>query len=189
MNYNLREMRLPETKLKIRYFREADTGFLRGMGVDREKLPSEEEWFQLLEEDFARPLEQRQFYYLIWEADEIPIGHCNVNKIVYGQQAHMHLHIWRPDHRGKGGATQLLKPSITHFFHRFQLNQLFCEPYALNPGPNKTLPKLGFQLIKSYETTPGWITFHQPVNLWELDRQTALRDESPETEDSPPDQD
>lgn len=29
------------------------------------------------------------------------------------------------------------------------------ELYALNAAPNKILPKTGFQLVKTYETTPG----------------------------------
>jgi hypothetical protein len=45
---------------------------------------------------------------------------------------------------------------------------LYCEPYALNPAPNKTLEKLGFKFLKTYTTIPGWINFEQEVNLWEL---------------------
>lgn len=174
MHYHVREMRLDEVNLMIRYFLDADHGFLNQMGVDPEKLPSESAWLELLQEDFARPMQQKEFYYLVWEADGVPFGHCNVNKIVFGKTAYMHLHIWNLRNRRSGCATQLLKPSIVHFFERFQLRELFCEPYALNPAPNKTLPKFGFQLIKSYETTPGWINFHQPVNLWVLERKTAV---------------
>lgn len=174
MNYRVREMQLDEVKLMVRYFLDADTGFLKGMGVDPAKLPSQSEWFELLQKDFARPIQKKQFYYLVWEADGVPFGHCNVNKIVFGQSAYMHLHIWTDGNRGRGCATQLLKPSIVHFFERLQLRELFCEPYALNPAPNKTLPKCGFRLSKNYETTPGWIAFHQPVNLWVLDRETPL---------------
>ena len=44
------------------------------------------------------------------------------------------------------------------------------EPYAQNPAPNRILSKVGFELIKTYDTTPGWISLHQTVNLWELSR-------------------
>jgi len=57
----------------------------------------------------------------------------------------------------------------------FELRELFCEPYALNPAPNEAQPRVGFHLVKSYETTPGWINFRQPVNLWVLNRETALK--------------
>ena len=174
VRYHVREMQQHEAKLMIRYFLTADLAFLNGMGVDPKKLPSELEWAELLKADFARPIQQRQFYYLVWEADGVAIGHCNINKIVFGEAAYMHLHIWDAGQRRKGCATQLLRPSITRFFEAFQLDKLFCEPYALNPGPNQTLPKLGFHLVRTYETTPGWIAFHQPVNLWVLEREAAL---------------
>jgi RimJ/RimL family protein N-acetyltransferase len=172
--YSFREMQLAETRSLIRYFINADLDSLHGMGVDPAKLPSEEDWFELLREDFARPLQQRHFYYVVWEIDGVPVGHCNINKIQFGEAAYMHLHIWTAEYRRVGCATRLLKPSIVHFFKCFQLRQLFCEPYALNLAPNKALPKTGFELVKTYETTPGWITFYQPVNLWVLDRETAL---------------
>lgn len=172
--YTFRELRLAETRSMVRYFLDADLDYLRGMGVDPAKMPSEDNWLALLEEDYSRPLEERQFYYVAWEADGVPVGHCNINKIVFGHSAYLHLHIWDAGHRRSGCATTLLTPSIQHFFERFELDQLFCEPYAENPAPNKALPKAGFTLVKSYETTPGWITFHQPVNLWVLDRETAL---------------
>jgi RimJ/RimL family protein N-acetyltransferase len=175
MRSHVREMQLDETRSMIRYFLEADHGFLNGMGVDPKKLPSESTWFELLQEDFARPIQQRQFYFLAWVVDGAPIGHCNINKIAFGQSAFMHLHVWNAAHRRGGCASQLLKPSVVHFFERFELRELFCEPYALNPAPNQALPKVGYRLVKSYETTPGWINFHQPVNLWVLDRETALK--------------
>ena len=39
--------------------------------------------------------------------------------------------------------------------------------------PNKTLPKVDFRLVKTHETTPGWISRQQPVNRWVLDREIA----------------
>ena len=87
----------------------------------------------------------------------------------------MHLHIWNAANRQSGCATQLLPQSIIQFFERFDLQELYCEPYARNPGPNRTLPQVGFRLFRTYETTPGWIAFHQPVNLWVLDRESAIK--------------
>lgn len=174
MRCRVREMTLDETRLMIRYFREADAGFLDGMGVDPAKLPSEAAWFSLMTEDFDRPVTQRDFYYLVWEVDEVPIGHCNINRIEFGESAFLHLHMWDAEKRHRGLGTNLVRESILQFFERFQLRELYCEPFARNDPPNRTLPKLGFQLVRTYETTPGWITFHQPVNRWVLDRETAL---------------
>lgn len=175
MDCQVREMKLEEANLMIDYFLGSDLRFLDGMGVDPDKLPSQSEWFELLRQDFAMPMQQRKFFYLVWDVEGSPIGHCNINRIVFGETAYMHLHIWNGSHRRSGVATRLLRQSITRFFEQFELERLYCEPYARNPAPNQTLPKHGFQLIKTYETTPGWIAYFQPVNLWELGRETVAR--------------
>ncbi|MEM7345033.1 MAG: GNAT family protein, partial [Chloroflexota bacterium] len=125
--------------------------------------------------DFEQPLAQKKFYYVLWELDQAPIGHSNINKIVYGQEAYMHLHLWHSQKRKGGHGTFFIQESINRYFELFHLQNLFCEPYALNPAPNKTLAKAGFELLKTYETTPGWINFNQPVNRWVLTKETWLQ--------------
>ena len=169
---SIKPMDLSEAKLMIDYFVSADEGFLKGMGADPAKLPQADEWFRILEEDFSRPFQTRQFYFVTWMADDKPIGHSNINKIIFGQEAFVHLHIWQSQHRRSGSAEFYLANSIAQYFELFKLRKLCCEPFIDNPAPNKVLPKLGFQLIRSYETTPGWINLHQRVNRWEFERPT-----------------
>lgn len=159
----------------IRYFWDAEPAYLEGMGVDPAKLPSADDWYDLLVNDFRQPLEQRQFFYVIWELDGVPAGHSNINKICYAEEAFMHLHLWQPKTRRQGLGQKLLAESISRYFHKFKLQRLLCEPYAFNRAPNKTLPKLGFELVKSYATIPGWINFHQQVNRWQLSREQWLQ--------------
>ena len=64
--------------------------------------------------------------------------------------------------------TQLVKMTLPYFFKNLQLKKLYCEAYALNLAPNKTLEKIGFTFIKKYTTTPGFLNFEQEVNKWEL---------------------
>ncbi|MCG8648265.1 MAG: GNAT family N-acetyltransferase, partial [Pirellulales bacterium] len=139
-------------------------------GVAPEKLPTAAHWQTTIAEDLARSLDQRQFFYLIWLLDDVAVGHSNLNKIVFGDHAFMHLHLWHPAARLRGHGTALLHQSIERYFEQFQLQQLYCEPYSLNQAPNRTLPKSGFHLVKNYHTTPGWINFPQRVNRWELSR-------------------
>ena len=80
----------------------------------------------------------------------------------------MHLHIWDADARKKGVGTELIKLTLPYFFENCKLRQLYCEPYALNTAPNKTLEKAGFVFVKEYVTTPGMLNFEQPVNRWEM---------------------
>lgn len=165
-NPHVREATLQDYPSIINYFLEAPVPFLRQMGADERKLPSYTNWLTLLTENHALRLEEKRFYYLIWELEGEAIGHSNINKIKFGEEAYMHLHLWENTSRQKGLGTLFVKKSLPHFFETFQLKRLCCEPYALNPAPNKTLENVGFSFIKQYETTPGWINFPQLVNNW-----------------------
>jgi RimJ/RimL family protein N-acetyltransferase len=154
----------------VEYFLTADEPFLRGMGVDPNKLPERGAWLDRLLSDLARPDEQKQTFYLGWDCDGNRVGHCNVNQLLYGDRAHVHLHLWDASARRAGLGTEFLRRSIRVFFQRFALQRLYCEPYAQNPAPNRVLTKAGFRFLERYRTTPGLINFEQEVNRYVLDR-------------------
>ena len=89
----------------------------------------------------------------------------------------MHLHLWNNNSRQKGWGTTFVIKTIPFYFEKFDLQKLYCEPYALNPAPNKTMERIGFKFVKTYRTIPGWLNFEQQVNLWEmtLEKFTSLR--------------
>lgn len=136
------------------------------MGVDLKKLPSRENLKSMLIGELNKALVKRMSYALIWECDGKAIGHCNVNQIEFGVSASMHLHLWKANIRQKGLGSTLVKQSLPYFFERLQLQRIYCEPYALNPAPNKTLAKIGFVWEKKYTTIPGSLNFEQEVNRW-----------------------
>lgn len=170
----VREIKRKDAESIVRYFHDAKPDFLQTMGVDRSKLPPVEEWVRAIHSDMDLPVEAKQFFYVIWLFDGKPIGHSNINKIVYGQEAYMHLHLWTEDKRHQGIGSSLVRLSLPYYFSNFKLNELFCEPNANNPAPNKTLERTGFELVKEYETTPGWLNFHQPVKRWRMSKNGFL---------------
>jgi len=167
-NLSVREIQESDIDLITQYWQGADSSFLHGMGADINKLPTKEQLSQMLSEQICQPYDKKQSYCIILTVNNKPIGHSNINKIVFGKEAYMHLHIWDAENRNKGYGEKLVKMALPHFFEKMYLKKLYCEPYSLNPSPNKTLAKIGFQFIKEYITTPGYINFEQPVNLWEL---------------------
>ena len=172
MNENIlsvREMLKADIDLIIQYWLNADNIFLKKLGVDVNKMPSKDEWVKMLSEQLGKLYKEKQSYCIIWLADDKPVGHSNVNKIVFGEEAYMHLHIWNNDIRKKGFGTAFIKKTLPYFFKNLQLKKIYCEPNALNNGPNKTLEKAGFKFVKNHITTPGWLNFEQPVNLWEIE--------------------
>ena len=170
MSVTIREMRKDEIHLMVSYFADSSAEFLRGMGADKSKITDKEEWINGLKLDFDKPVEKKEFYYLTWLFDDEPIGHSSINNIEFGKQATMHLHLWDSEKRMKGLGVDLIKQSIPVYFKKFDLEKLVCEPYSLNPAPNKVLKKLGFSFIKKYETIPGKICFRQFVNRYEITR-------------------
>ena len=165
---SVREIKEADIPIITKYWLSCDDTFLTGMGVDLAKMPEKEDWYAMLKEQLNQDYKEKKSYCMIWLVNEKPVGHCNVNKIIFGEEAFMHLHIWDTETRKKGVGSALIKLTLPYFFEHLQLKKLYCEPYALNPAPNKTLEKNGFVFVKEYVTTPGWLNFEQPVKLWEL---------------------
>ncbi len=159
MELSVREMKKNDIDLVVDYFIHADSEFLASMGADKSKLPDRGVWIKKLNHEFEKPCIDKTFYYIIWLLDDQPIGHSNINTIAFGHTATMHLHLWKNDIRKKGLGVTFLKKTIPFYFKNFQLEKLICEPYAMNVPPNRVLAKVGFEFIKKYETTPGWINF------------------------------
>ena len=157
----------------VEYFLTANEAFLRGMGVDPTKLPRREAWLERLLPDLRRPDRDKQTFYLGWDCDGVRVGHCNVNPLLHGQHACVHLHLWDAQARRAGLGTELLRLSIEIFFGRFALQRLYCEPYAHNAAPNRVLTKAGFRWLERYRTTPGLICFEQKVNRYVMVRPVA----------------
>jgi RimJ/RimL family protein N-acetyltransferase len=165
---SVREMTAADIEPLTQYWLQADKEFLKAMGVDTGKMPDKETWIKMLSEQLSQPYLQKKSYCIIWLMDDKPIGHSNVNKIVFDEEAYMHLHLWNSLTRKKGLGVQLVKMTLPYYFKNLGLKKLYCEPYALNPAPHKTLEKVGFRFVKEYVTTPGWLNFEQPVKLWEM---------------------
>ncbi|WP_118973337.1 GNAT family N-acetyltransferase [Taibaiella koreensis] len=165
---SVREIRKSDIPLITDYWLLSDPGLMTGMGVQLDKLPSREQWDDMLSTQLMQSYEEKQSYCMIWEIDGMPVGHCNVNKIRFGEEAYMHLHLWQATHRHRGAGSALVKMTLPYFFKNLKLKTLYCEPYALNTAPNKTLSGIGFRMLQEYTTTPGFVCFEQPVRLWVL---------------------
>ena len=168
MKISIREMIESDIELITNYFLNLNPEFLNQLGIDRNNLPNKTQWIEKLQLEYKKPNVQKDFYYIIWCLDGKPIGHSNINDIVYGLSAVIHLHIWRSGKRKSGLGIEYLKQTIPFYFKNFKLKKLICEPSAENIPPNRTLIKVGFEFIKKYETVPGWLNFNQFVNRYEL---------------------
>ncbi|WP_439882927.1 GNAT family N-acetyltransferase [Pontibacter sp. MBLB2868] len=165
---SVRELQVSDVEEILKYWFESDNDHLISMGVDLNKMPDKAEFEKMLLSQIDQAYNEKQSYCLIWLLNNKPVGHSNVNRIKYGEEAYMHLHIWNAGIRRQGLGKELVKMTLPFFFDNLKLKKLYCEPYALNPAPNKTLEKVGFNFIKEYTTIPGSLNFEQKVIRWEL---------------------
>ena len=171
MKLSVRELKRHEIGMIVDYFINAEDSFLKGMGANKNKLPTREEWVEKLESDFTKSYIEKDFYYIIWLQNGQAVGHSNINHIEFGNTATMHLHLWGTATRKKGLGLDFLIMTVPYYFKNFELQKLICEPYSKNVAPNKVLKKLGFELVRTYDTIPGQINFLQTVNRYELNKE------------------
>lgn len=171
----VRELELADMDLFMSYWFNADESSLANMGVDIKKLPTKNQFLTYWNAQLEMPVEKRSSYCVIWQMNNTPIGHSNTRPFNFGKDAYMHLHLWNKGERRKGLGCEFVRLTIAHYFQKLQLTDLYCEPYALNPAPNRVLEKLGFDFVKKHRTIPGPSNFEQEVNLWHLSHQKFVQ--------------
>lgn len=171
----VRDLTLEEIDMPIDYFLEASNSDLIRMGVDQGRLPGKADWQQRFEGDLALPIRQRERHVVVWERDAVPVGFSTTNKIVFGVEAYMHLHILDPGNRRRGMGAEFVKLSAQRFFALFDLERLYCEPNAFNVAPHRTVQSAGFRFVSTQETLPGDINYFQTTNRWVLDREDSAQ--------------
>ena len=170
MTLTVREMTAAETDLIVEYFLNSTPEHLEMLGVDPTRFPSAASCRERLRREAALPIEQRNVVLVIWLSGDQPIGFSTSDKISFGEQANMHLHVTAPDRRHQGIGAGCVRRSVDIYFDRLKLKRLFCEPNAFNVAPNRTLQKAGFKYLKTHMTVPGPLNFHQAVNRWVIER-------------------
>lgn len=173
-NISARELQYSDIPLICQYWLDAKADYVSALGVDLSKMPESESISQMLQRQLESSYPNKESYATIWLLDGLPIGHCNVNKIIYGKEAYMHLHLWKPELRHLGIGTKLVQRSLSYFFENLNLKSIYCEPYAENIAPHHTLQKAGFEFVKTYRTIPGSMNFEQEVHQWRIDRDQHL---------------
>jgi RimJ/RimL family protein N-acetyltransferase len=166
----VREMELDDVDYRIEYFHNASDEHLRVLGVDRDLLPSREQWRDFYEQDFARPIAERANYSLLWLLDDERVGFSTTDRIVFGVDAFMHLHMVAEELRGRGLGSAFVRLSTDEYFKVLRLERIYCEPKAVNVAPNRALQNAGFSYLFSHETTPGSYNFRQITTRWVLER-------------------
>lgn len=170
MTLTVREMAESEIDIISEYFLTSTPEQLEVLGVDPTRLPAPESLRERFRRERAKPVEQQAWVAVIWFLDDRPIGFSTSDKITFGEQANMHLHVVDPERRDRGYGVECVRLSVDIYFERLKLRRLFCEPNAFNVAPNRTLQKAGFKYLKTHMTVPGPLNYHQAVTRWVIER-------------------
>lgn len=163
---SIRPMEPADFAARVAYFHDATDDYLAMLGVDRARLPDRDEWQASFVANLSLPIEERSEYGVVWELGGVPVGFSTADRIRYGDEAHMHLHIVDPERRAVGLGAQLVRLTAAHYCAVFRLDRLYCEPNAFNVAPNRTLQRAGFRYMRSRECRPAPINTYQTTTIW-----------------------
>src|SRR5262245_23069355 len=116
LSFVVQEMALHEVGIVIDYFHDATPEHLELLGVDPTRLPSPSAWRERYAREYAKPIEQRATLLVIWKSGDQPVGFSSADKIVFGKQANMHLHVLRPEDRNSGFGTACVAQTAQLYF-------------------------------------------------------------------------
>lgn len=176
----VRRFGVDEIALRIDYFHSASDEHLERLGVARDLLPDPARWRSFYEQDHREPPERRREHALAWELDGNVVGFTTADRITYGREAFMHLHLFEEASRGSGLGARFVALSVPLYFEALALDRLYCEPNALNVAPNRTLQKAGFRYELSHHTIPGPLNPPQVVTRWRFERSWLDDERSPD---------
>jgi RimJ/RimL family protein N-acetyltransferase len=163
---SIRPMQLDDFAVRVAYFHGATDEYLARLGVDRSRLPDPGEWRARFAANLALPLEQRAEYGVVWELDATFVGFSTADRIQFGEEAHMHLHIVDPERRAAGLGAQFVRLTAAHYCDALRLARLYCEPNAFNVPPNRTLQSVGFRYLRSRRCRPTPVNTYQTTTIW-----------------------
>jgi RimJ/RimL family protein N-acetyltransferase len=110
----------------------------------------------------------------VWLQNGQVVGFSSTDRIDFGNEAFMHLHVLEAKLRSSGLGTQFVRLSARAYFKALELQRLFCEPNAFNVAPNRTLQRAGFRYLFTHEAQPSSINFPQITTRWVLNGSPTL---------------
>lgn len=126
----------------LHYWYRSPEPFMRSMGVDVTKLPSEPKMRELLQACIAAPTDRPSPILTIKYRGQ-SIGVHELTHLCPAESAIMHGHIWNEQHRGIGIGPYSYVAAMRQFFARFELQEIRFESPAHNVSVRRVKEKLG----------------------------------------------
>jgi RimJ/RimL family protein N-acetyltransferase len=105
-------------------------------------LALEERWFEGM---LDRQGESDYLFVACLLEDDRPIGICGLHEIdLANGHAMLGIGIGRPEDRGRGHGTEMLRALVGFGFGQLRLERIYLDVYAINPGARHAYERVGF---------------------------------------------
>jgi RimJ/RimL family protein N-acetyltransferase len=175
MELSVRPLATEDLDEFVDYWMNLSQGEIERMGVAIERVPSAIQMRSELETAIAAPVDTLSSFVLVWCLDAKAIGHSSLKDIRPRDFGSLHLHMWRPDLRGKGYGPRLFCLAALDFYERFKLKRMICEPKAGNSIANRMLQKIGFPLLLTRVGASSELSVICELNRYDINRDIAER--------------
>ena len=169
MPLTVREMMDTEVDLIIDYFYNATPEYLETLGVDPTRLPPAQAWRDRLCREGELAFDQRSVVPVIWLSDDRPVGFSTADKIRYGEQANMHLHVSGPG-AGSRRRCRMRAAYRRLLFRAFETEAAVLRAERLQRGAEPHPAKGRFQISQDPHDRASPVNFHQAVTRWVIER-------------------
>ena len=159
MTLTVREMTAAETDLIVEYFLNSTPEHLEMLGVDPTRFPPAASWRERLRREAALPIEQRSAVLVIWLSDDQPIGFSTADKISFGEQANMHLHVIDLERRHQGIGADCVRRSVDLYFETIEAEAAFLRTARVQRGAQSHAAEGRFQVSQDAYDRAGAVQF------------------------------
>ena len=116
------------------------------------------------------PKEERNYYVVFPEQNNIPFGQVVLIPDEDVSSAHAHFHIWEENLRNRGLGGPILKAGLKLLMDLQSRKAALIEPHRDNAPMNKLMIKCEFNFLRE-STFSGPVTHAFPSNVYEIQRE------------------
>jgi RimJ/RimL family protein N-acetyltransferase len=160
----------------MNYWFRSPQGFVESIGVDLEKLPTEDFMREHLTKRLQvnSTLDKSRLNALVILYGNSPIGFHTLVPFTEGESGIFHAHIWQSDMRKRGVGFYSYPKACALFMERFNLQKIIFKTPVQNVGAIKVKEKLGIRCIG--EEVIGFDIIREGTigKVFELTREEAL---------------
>jgi hypothetical protein len=170
----LRDLEENDIPLFLNYWYKSPEAFLRGMGVDPNKMLPPHEFETSLRATLEKNVQEAKskMPFLTIELDGRAVGSHSIGDLVEGDTAVFHAHVWDQSARRIGLCTYTYPRAAMIFMDRFSLKELLFKTPSLNPGANRIKQKLGIECTGEESISYPFMLPNLTARVYRLSRES-----------------